>query len=340
MKYKAIKIEDLYSSEILTRRLPINFTNRDIDFFEKEITKKIPKNQIYTIQNVKIFNNYLIKFRFYNLVLNLSLFQKNEIVRKIKILLKYLLRKTDLIRIEKGCFVTDNKSFNYFHWYLDSVPRLIEIKEKFPDIILLLPKKVSDQTFVQQFCSEFQIDFIELIENKTYKVDTLISVNNIAPSGNFRKKNLEKIISLFSNLNIDQEAKIKRIWISRQNSITKIENFIELKKLLKNYNIDVVNLEDFNLREQVKLFKSVEFVGGLHGAGFTNLIHSKYTKVLEVRNESNKSRNCYFSLSSDLELDYYYFLSSKFKKNKNGEFTTVLNIEKLETTLNEIFKYS
>ena len=283
-----LKIENIYSSELLTRELPINFIQKDFEYFEKEITKKIPKNQIYTIQNVKIFNNYLIKFRFYNLVLNLSLFQKNEIIRKIKILLKYLLRKSDPIRIDKGCFVTDNKSFNYFHWYLDSVPRLIEIKEKFPDIILLLPKKISDQLFVQQFCSAFDIDFIELHENKTYKVDTLVSVNNIAPTGNFRKKNLEKIISLFSNLNIDKESKSKRIWISRQNSLTKIENFIELTKLLKNFDIDVINLEDLDLREQVKLFKSIEFVGGLHGAGFTNLIHSNDTKVLEVRNDSNK----------------------------------------------------
>ena len=270
-------------------------------------------------------------------MLNLSLFQKNEIIRKIKILLKYLLRKSDPIRIDKGCFVTDNKSFNYFHWYLDSVPRLIEIKEKFPDIILLLPKKISDQLFVQQFCSAFDIDFIELHENKTYKVDTLVSVNNIAPTGNFRKKNLEKIISLFSNLNIDKESKSKRIWISRQNSLTKIENFIELTKLLKNFDIDVINLEDLDLREQVKLFKSIEFVGGLHGAGFTNLIHSNDTKVLEVRNDSNKSRNCYFSLCSDLGLDYYYFLSSKFKKNNNGSFTTVLDLNHLESTLKEMF---
>lgn len=332
-----LKIENIYASELLTRELPINFTQKDSEYFENEITKKIPKNHIYTIQNVKIFNNYLIKFRFYNLVLNLSLFQKNEIIRKIKILLKYLLRKSDPIRIDKGCFVTDNKSFNYFHWFLDSVPRLIEIKEKFPDIILLLPKKVSDQLFVQQFCSEFDINFIELHENKTYKVDTLISVNNIAPTGNFRKKNLEKIISLFSNLNIDQESKSKRIWISRQNSLTKIENFIELTKLLKNFNIDVINLEDFNLREQIKLFKSIEFVGGLHGAGFTNLIHSNDTKVLEIRNDSNKSRNCYFSLCSDLGLDYYYFLSSKFKKNNNGTLTTVLDLSHLESTLKEMF---
>ena len=332
-----LKIENIYSSELLTRELPINFIQKDFEYFEKEITKKIPKNQIYTIQNVKIFNNYLIKFRFYNLVLNLSLFQKNEIIRKIKILLKYLLRKSDPIRIDKGCFVTDNKSFNYFHWYLDSVPRLIEIKEKFPDIILLLPKKISDQLFVQQFCSAFDIDFIELHENKTYKVDTLVTVNKIAPTGNFRKKNLEKIISLFSNLNIDKESKSKRIWISRQNSLTKIENFIELTKLLKNFDIDVINLEDLDLREQVKLFKSIEFVGGLHGAGFTNLIHSNDTKVLEVRNDSNKSRNCYFSLCSDLGLDYYYFLSSKFKKNNNGSFTTVLDLNHLESTLKEMF---
>ena len=50
-----LKIENIYSSELLTRELPINFIQKDFEYFEKEITKKIPKNQIYTIQNVKIF---------------------------------------------------------------------------------------------------------------------------------------------------------------------------------------------------------------------------------------------------------------------------------------------
>lgn len=329
----------IYSEELLIRELPKNINPKDLEYFENEISKKISKNYIYTIKNVKIFNYYLIKLTSFNQILNLSLFQKREIIRKVKILIKYYLRKTKPINIDTGYFITDNKSSNFFHWYLDSVPRLIEVKERFPELTLLLPKNISNQTYVKQFCSLFDINYREIDKDKTYKINTLISVNNLAPSGNFRPKNLLKLTSLFRSYSTDKSEKT-RIWISRQNSKTKIENFTEVSELLKTFNIEVVDLESLSLIEQVKLFRSIEFVGGLHGAGFTNLIHCKNTKVLEVRNQSNKDRNCYFSLCSDLGLEYFYFLSCKFEKQDEYIYTTRLNVNKLKKTLTDLFEES
>ncbi len=44
-----------------------------------------------------------------------------------------------------------------------------------------------------------------------------------------------------------------------------------------------------------------------HGAGLTNMLFMKAGgRVLELRHESDRINNCYFTLASALELDYLY----------------------------------
>ncbi len=74
----------------------------------------------------------------------------------------------------------------------------------------------------------------------------------------------------------------------------------------------------------------------LHGAGLTNMLFmNANTKILEIRNEEDKHNNCYFSLASDLDIDYYYLLS----KGDSIETHTVnvdVDIEKLEQIILEM----
>jgi capsular polysaccharide biosynthesis protein len=57
-------------------------------------------------------------------------------------------------------------------------------------------------------------------------------------------------------------------------------------------------------------------LGGVHGAGLTNMMFmSKGSKILEIRGKGDSSNNCFFSLASDLEMKYYYFLSDTENQN-------------------------
>ena len=59
-----------------------------------------------------------------------------------------------------------------------------------------------------------------------------------------------------------------------------------------------------------------EILAGVHGAGLVNMLFMKNAgKVIEVRGKNDSRNNCFFSLTSDLELDYYYYLSETVDEN-------------------------
>ena len=83
--------------------------------------------------------------------------------------------------------------------------------------------------------------------------------------------------------------------------------------------------------------KDTKCLIGLHGAGLTNMLFmSEKTNVLELRNEEDSHNNCYFSLASDLNLDYYYQLNKGDRKDTHEVNVTVdilllkQNIERMQ----------
>jgi len=55
---------------------------------------------------------------------------------------------------------------------------------------------------------------------------------------------------------------------------------------------------------------------GIHGAGLTNILFMpKGASVLELRRKDDSHNNCYFSLASALELNYFYQLCEVDNEN-------------------------
>jgi capsular polysaccharide biosynthesis protein len=72
---------------------------------------------------------------------------------------------------------------------------------------------------------------------------------------------------------------------------------------------------------------------GLHGAGLTNMLFMREGgKVLELRNQNDAHNNCYFSLASELNLDYFYLLN---QGNTNDTHTVdiIVDIDELRNNL-------
>ena len=84
-------------------------------------------------------------------------------------------------------------------------------------------------------------------------------------------------------------------------------NFSEIKSLIEEFNFEIINLEDYSLVNQIKMLNNSEVIAGLQGAGLTNIFFmNKNTKLLEIRAENDNHNNCYFSLSSALDINFYY----------------------------------
>ena len=113
----------------------------------------------------------------------------------------------------------------------------------------------------------------------------------------------------------------KKIWISRENSITrKVLNEQEIILALKGWQI--VKLESMSFLEQMKLFSNAEVVVAPHGAGLINLLWCyPKTKVIEFQDKNMLSKKVYPLLSHNLGLKHLTFTAETVpvQMSKNGK---------------------
>lgn len=305
------------------RTLPINFIENDRDLFNHELEIKIGNPKIHSLKNVYIRKNKFYRFNLFEFKSQLWKMGAYTFSVKIKVFIKNLLfknfsKKVDYEIIENGLWVIDDKSSMYFHWMLDSLQRLELFKITINNnnsIKLLLPESFYDSPFVKMSLDIYNIETKILKKDVTYKVSNLIVPNHLANSGNFnpkitnliRKRYLDYLSSLSPNVKSS-----KKIWITRQNArFRKITNFDEIKDILIQNNFDIHDFDKTEYLDQLKIVSNAEVIGGIHGAGLSNmLLMTSGKKVIEVRAQNDNHDNCYFSLASALDLSYYYFLAS------------------------------
>ena len=208
---------------------------------------------------------------------------------------------------------------NYWHWLFDVLPR-ISILEKSnlklkPDYYLLpsLSRKYQKQTM-----QELKISFSRLLDgekNKHIICNNLITVDHPINFDNNPSKSILNIptwvIKWLRKKYIKKKYKIlnsqKKIFINRETDSNldsrKIVNNEEVKNILIKLGFKSIILSELNFKDQVKLFKNVNFVIGLHGAGFGNIVFSKPgTKIIEIG--SHNTGDAILSLASKCKLNY------------------------------------
>ena len=141
----------------------------------------------------------------------------------------------------------------------------------------------------------------------------------MTPAGNYKKEIIKSVSEEFLNLSPKPNNKktYKYIWISRQNTgKRKIENFDEIEKILNKYSFTILQFENLSFSEQIRIVNNCEILGGVHGAGLVNMLFlNKKAKIIELRGKNDSKNNCFFTLASDLELDYYYHLSETISED-------------------------
>ncbi|MCB0501088.1 MAG: glycosyltransferase family 61 protein, partial [Bacteroidetes bacterium] len=78
-------------------------------------------------------------------------------------------------------------------------------------------------------------------------------------------------------------------------------------KVLIKHGFEIIHAENYSLKEQIEIMNNTSVLMSVHGAGLTNMLFMPSGgKIIELRLAGDNHNNCYFSLASDLELDYYY----------------------------------
>lgn len=244
---------------------------------------------------------------------------------------------------EKMLWITDSWSSSYFHWISDALPKLILMREKIDaDATLALPKCFKNLNFVKESLELLGI-------KKVYYVETSITSRKLwfstttAPSGNYRPALIRQLRhELLDAQQIHSTRKpssrVKsRIYISRDRaSRRKIVNEEVIKPILDEFKFITVYMEDYSFVEQIELMKNCEILIGNHGAGLVNMLFLPlHACVLELRRDHDAQQNCFFSLSSALELQYHYLFcqGSRFQSDAHVDNITVNELQLRESII-------
>ncbi len=234
--------------------------------------------------------------------------------------------------VDAGTWVCDAWSREYFHWLADVLPKLILLTG---ERAILLPPAYTERDYIAQSLAALNIQHETISPDHLTRVRDLCAVSPVAPTGNYNPEAMHRLrIALAPRL---LEQPHTRVYISRRNAPRRrIVNEAELCSTLEGFGFTSVCLEDHPWQRQIDIVSEAEVLMGLHGAGLTNMLFMREgQRVLELRRRGDAHNNCYFTLASAMDHDYYYLLCDGSSRNTfDADFT--VDIGALRTTLSNM----
>ena len=331
MKYRVL---NSYTSK---RSLPRNLIDKDFNLFSHELSREIKSTHYLIEKNVTVAKTFIVKFFPIKIFTKYVYFYRPKLIKIIKDFVKNIIfiQKSEKERIDiTPLWITDNKTSVYFHFLCDALGRyfLLENDTKEKNITVIIPKKY-EIGWIVEILNYLKINFLVLEETKSYQFKKIYIPNYPAPSGNFHKENILKIREAFIKAlpeNLYSSSPIRKVWVSRSKARRPVKNYIEIKNFLIDRGFEIVNLEDLSSADKVKLMSETKILAGLHGSGLTNVLFmNKDTYLLDIRDPQDNIKNAFFSLASEVEVNYYYF------ERENIE-DYIISKSKLENAINQI----
>lgn len=323
----------IFEEHISNRKRPVNIVNDDIALFEHEFKKNIRNTHLIRVYNGIILKDIIIKlWKNPRKYLTYTLINPNITIKSI--LKRILFFRRGLNTIEKGVWIIDNWSLGYFHWMTDALPRLLASSRENEIYPVILPENYKQIAYVTESLRLLGVNVIFYNSLIPLRVKKLLITSHTAKSGNYNNTLINELRNKFINVRV---GGIK-VFISRLKAPKrKITNEHQVAELLKSYGYEIHYFEDYTFSKQIEIMSQTTHLIGLHGAGLTNMLFMREEgKILELRNLNDANNNCYFSLASELNLNYYYQLNQG--NNTNTHTVDIIvdidnlrkNIERME----------
>jgi capsular polysaccharide biosynthesis protein len=228
---------------------------------------------------------------------------------------------------------------------------LLEDKSKIvetPTTIVEYPYKIYMKDIIP-----FQREAFELLKDKFELIEDLHTLNDyeiVSMYGELCVKtrtsdNKNVIYPFLRNLFIEKFPNTKmingkRIFITRKHSEKQhsgnvkrsILNEPDVIQMLKKYDFEFIQLEDYSMSEKIKLFMESETILSSHSGSLTlTLFANEKAKIIEILNKGTTGFNHthYVEIAETVGLNYTRY--SKINEDHNGNFN--LNINEFETFL-------
>lgn len=217
--------------------------------------------------------------------------------------------------IAHGIWIKDHWSANYFHWFSDCIPRIIEGLKKGISNQVILPESFKKLSYVVESLKILGAEAAYYHSKENLLVKNLVLTSRTATFPNFDEEIIQQSRERLSTKS--DSAPFKKVYISRKFAEKrKTHNVTEVEMLVKKYGFEVVYAEKMSLKKMIKLMSETKTLLCLHGAGMTNMLFMPENQtVIELRNINDKVTQCYFNMASALHQNYYYTLNKGDSSN-------------------------
>ena len=309
-------LSTIYAESVAKRKLPVNFNNDDLSLFEGELERVIPESRLLKFRDVSaspeglLFVGATILRESFAFPYHLDEWRWRS---KFKFLVKsYALRRRRKIERE-ALWITDYWSTGYFHWLSDVLMRLFgfrdQVRDRVRDLLLVLPGKFEACDHVQSSLRAFGVTNVDFIgPDEVVECRSLLMPSHTAPSGHFNREAIRGVRDVLLSAYGDTVGEEKRLYITRAKAgRRRIINEDEVTSILRRFGFEMICAEDLSFEQQVRIFSRARYIVSNHGAGLTNMLFMNDAgSVLELRHQSDCINNCYFTLASALDLNYFY----------------------------------
>lgn len=198
----------------------------------------------------------------------------------------------------------------YYHWLLESVPKLLEAQRSLPDFTLLLPASYTD-AFYADTLRLLKLDAITRLHPQTmYQVPELAMPTLAEAQGDYSAPAMRAVKAMFlaaAGISQEQADAPTRLYISRRKAPRrKVLNEAEVEQLLGRYGFQCVCFEDFAFEDQLRLCASANVLVSMHGAGLSNMIFMpEKATVVEFRKFDDGLNYFFTGLGETLGYQYH-----------------------------------
>ena len=304
-------LQTFYSETLAKRKLPVNFNEAHLPLFERELQRTIPQSRLLRFKNVHVSSEGLL-FNGTRILPESFAFPHHLDDWKLRSVVKFLAKNYVLRRRRRidseVLWITDYWSNGYFHWLADALSRLYVVRDRLDNQPLMLPAGYDKLEFVTSSLKAFDVKKVEFIDpGEMLECRSLLMPSHTAPSGHYNEEIIRGVRDVLVSAYGDSDQG-QQIYISRSNARKRrIANEDEVIEILSKLGFETIHTEDFSFVDQVRICSRARCIVSNHGAGLTNMLFMpKGGSVLELRHQADDINNCYFTLASALNLNYFY----------------------------------
>ena len=194
---------------------------------------------------------------------------------------------------------------NYFHWMVDSLQRLILLKQYYPEIPIMVLEPMTE--FVAKTIEVLEIkNVVKVSKAEVLEIKELIMPQHVAPLGHSNPLLMRLVRNEIMKLGKREVLPHRKIFVSRDKQKSRrINNQKEINYVLNKYGYETVYFEGMSIQQQIQTIQEAAVLVSVHGANLVNIIFmNPGTTVIELTSEALHSP-IYWRLSSIFTLNYY-----------------------------------